>query len=309
VTGGAGFIGTHLVMGLLSSGAIVLIYDNFYEFYPGKEDNLGAIQSLGVPFTLEKGDILEEEKLSSAVKRSDVIFHLAGQAGVRYCNQFPLKANSVNVTGTLNILRAAKENRIEKLVFASSSSIYGDPVYLPMDENHPTGPNSPYGVSKLAAEQYVRVFSKIYGINTCCLRYFSVYGPRGRPDQVIYAFAEKIAKGISPEIFGDGEQTRDFTFVSDVVEATLLAMEKDESSGQVFNIGCGSRVTIKELAQMVITGLGKEGTIAPVYKEKSRGDFPDTLANNEKAKKLLGWAPKVSLKEGLEQFLQWFSSK
>ena len=231
VTGGVGFIGSHLVERLLESGCRELtVYDNFDDFYPGKEENAKMLQSKGKSnsFKLVRGDINDKDSLSAAVKHSDVIFHLAGQAGIRYCNAMPLKANRVNVDGTLNVLMAAKEHGIKKIVYASSSSIFGDPVYLPIDEKHPTNPNSPYGVSKLAAEQYCRVFSKVYGMNVICLRYFSVYGPRGRPDQAIYAFAENIARGKQPVIFGDGEQTRDFTFVSDVVDATILAMEREE---------------------------------------------------------------------------------
>lgn len=310
VTGGLGFIGSHLVQRLLFLGARITVYDNFDEFYPGKEDNLREIRSAGHEFKLEEGDVRDYAHLSSTVKGQDLIFHLAAQAGVRYCNQFPVKANSVNVNGTLNVLAAAREHGIKKMVYASSSSVYGDPVYLPLDEEHPTNPNSPYGASKLAAEHYVRVSSRVYGISAASLRYFSVYGPRGRPDQVVYSFAKRIKEGRHPEIFGDGEQTRDFTFVSDIVDATILAMEKDESNGQVFNIGDGSRVTINQLADMIIEGMGKKSAgVEPVHREKSKGDFPDTEANNQKAKKLLSWNPKVSLSEGLELFLDWFRSK
>lgn len=307
VTGGLGFIGSHLVQALLRQGWTVTIYDNFDDFYSGKEENLEAIKATGEEFRVEQGDILDYTKLSQVVKGNDVVFHLAAQAGIRYCNRYPLKANSVNIEGTLNALMASREQGIQKLVYASSSSIFGNPLYMPIDENHPTVPNSPYGVSKLAAEQYVKVFGKVYGMSACCLRYFSVYGPRGRPDQVIYAFADRASKGTSPEIFGSGEQTRDFTFVSDIVDATILAMEKDESSGEVFNIGHGSRITVNELARKVISGLGKD--LEPIYREESKGDFSDTQADNAKARKLLGWDPKVSLDDGLQQFLEWFAAK
>ena len=307
VTGGAGFIGSTLVEKLLQKGALVTIFDRFDDFYPRKEANI-ASSIKNERCTLVRGDILDAGSLSGALKGQDLVFHLAAQAGVRYCNEQPRKANSINVDGTLNVLAAVRENHVGKIVYASSSSIYGDPEYLPLDEKHPTRPNSPYGVSKLAAEQYVRVFSKVYGMNSACVRYFSVYGPRGRPDQVIYAFAQKIAEGKQPVIFGDGKQTRDFTFVSDAVDATILAAEKDVPSGEVFNIGAGSRVTINELVKKVASGMGLSKSVKPVYQEKSKGDFPDTEANNEKARRELGWEPKVSFDEGLKLFLEWFSS-
>ena len=308
VTGGAGFIGSHLVEELLAEGAQVTVFDRFDDFYPGKSSNLRKAQSWENQFKLITGDIQDYPALSAAIRENELVFHLAAQAGVRYCNEFPVKANAVNVTGTLNVLEACKENNAKKLVYASSSSIYGDPIYLPMDEKHPTNPNSPYGVSKLAAEQYVRVFGRVYGIDAVSLRYFSVYGPRGRPDQVIHAFAEKIARGKEPIIFGDGTQTRDFTYVSDVVDATMLAMKQDGVSGEAFNIGHGSRIAINELVNKVITFMGKKGAVKPRYEEKSKGDFPDTEADNEKARQLLGWDPRVSVDEGLEHFFEWFSS-
>ncbi|MGI0091674.1 MAG: NAD-dependent epimerase/dehydratase family protein [Nitrososphaerales archaeon] len=313
VTGGIGFIGSHLVQNLMDRGCSnITIYDNYDDFYPGKEENAKIVEDAaaktGTKLNLIRGDILDYDHLSKAMKGSDLAFHLAAQAGIRYCNEMPLKANRVNVDGTLNVLTAAREHGIKKLVYASSSSIFGDPAYLPIDEKHQTNPNSPYGVSKLAAEQYCRVFAKVYGMNVSCLRYFSVYGPRGRPDQVIYAFAENIAKGKAPIIFGDGEQTRDFIFVSDVVDATILAMESGVKTGEVFNVGHGSRITINELVKKVITYMrSASGTVKPaVYQEKSRGDFPDTEANNEKARKLLGWNPRVMVDEGLKLFFDWF---
>ncbi|MDG6994371.1 MAG: GDP-mannose 4,6-dehydratase [Nitrososphaerota archaeon] len=302
VTGGLGFIGSHLVEKLLDYGCSVTAYDKYDDFYPGKEEN-AKILLQNKEFKIIHGDILDESLLKSAVKNSDLIFHLAAQAGVRYCNQLPLKANKVNVIGTLNVLLAAKEAGVKKIVYASSSSIYGDPVYLPMDEKHPTNPNSPYGVSKLAGEQYCKVFTKVYGMNISSLRYFSVYGPRGRPDQVIYAFADKIRKGEQPVIFGDGEQTRDFTYISDVVDGTVLAMEKD-TPGEAYNIGHGSRITMNELLKKVCSHMGK--SVQALYTEKAKGDFPDTEANHDKAKNLLGWNPKVTLDEGLKQFFEWF---
>ncbi len=289
----------------------IIVYDNYDDFYPGKEENAAALleaaKDKDSKFVLKRADILDYSSLSAATKDSDLVFHLAGQAGIRYCNATPIKANKVNVEGTLNVLLAAKENGIKKVVYASSSSIFGNPLYLPIDEKHPTNPSSPYGVSKLAAEHYCRVFASVYGMQVLCLRYFSVYGPRGRPDQVIYAFAQRIANGMKPTIFGDGEQTRDFTYVSDIVDATILAMEKEVKSGEVFNLGHGSKITINELAHRVISGMKKDpDSFTPIYEEKSKGDFPDTEANNEKAKYILGWNPRVTVDEGLKVFFDWF---
>ena len=312
VTGGLGFIGSHLVQKLLKRGCRdITVFDNYDDFYPGKEENAGILDHLaddmGLKLKIIRGDILDYTSLSSAMNQKELAFHMAAQAGVRYCNVLPLKANKVNVEGTLNVLTAAKELGTKKLVYASSSSIFGDPIYLPIDEKHPTDPNSPYGVSKLAGEQYCKVFSKVYGLNVSCLRYFSVYGPRGRPDQVVYAFAEKIANSEAPVIFGSGEQTRDFTFVSDVVDATVLAMEREIKSGEVFNIGHGSRITINQLVEKIADKMGKSpGSVKPIYQETSKGDFPDTEANYQKAKEFLGWNPTVKVDDGLRIFFDWF---
>lgn len=286
-------------------GSEVTAIDRFDTFYPGKEKNVEML-SKNARFNLVRGDILDAEVLSSAMRGSDIVFHMAGQAGVRYCNDHPLKANSINVDGTLNVLMSARENKVKKVVYASSSSIYGDPISLPIDEEHPTHPNSPYGVSKLAAEHYCLAFNKVYGLNSTCLRFFSVYGPRGRPDQVIYAFAEKLARNEAPVIFGDGTYSRDFTYVSDVVNGTLLAAEKEESNGHALNIGFGRRISINELIKKILLAMDLEGKIKPIYAEQSKGDFSHTEADNRKARELLDWRPEVELDQGLKLFLDWF---
>ncbi len=310
VTGGAGFIGSHIVQELLKRDCKVVCYDILDDdFYPGKEENVGLL-SANSNFHLIRKDILDYPSLRDAMRGSDIILHEAGQAGVRYCNEKPMKANRVNVEGTLYVLMSAREVGIKEMVYASSSSVFGDPKYIPMDEEHPTRPNSPYGVSKLAGELYCLAFGKVYGIDVSCLRYFSVYGPRGRPDQVIYAFAEKIARGERPVIYGDGEQTRDFTYVSDIVDATILAAEKvsERASGEVFNLGHGSKISMNDLARLVIIEMGQEGRISPIYAERSKGDFMHTEANSAKARSVLGWVPKVPLEVGLKHFLKWYTS-
>jgi len=306
VTGGAGFIGSNLVDKLLQMGNKVIVYDNFDDFYTGKEKNIEH-NLKNSNFRLLKGDILDYSTLVSTLKGVDVVFHEAAQCGVRYSIENPEKANRVNVNGTLNVLMAAKQQRVKKMVFASSSSIFGKPLYVPMDEGHQTNPNSPYGVSKLAAEKYCRSFHEVYGVNVICLRYFSVYGPRGRPDQVIYAFASAIHNNRSPVIYGSGNQTRDFTFVSDVVDATILAAEQENIGGEVFNIGYGREISINEVFNKVVERLGKKGEIKPKYVESYKGEFPRTLADNTKARKILGWKPKTEFEKGLKIFVNWFT--
>ena len=303
VTGGAGFIGSHVVDRLLDEGASVIAIDNFDPFYNGKERNIQ--HNFGREgFHLIRGDILDYDLVSSLVKRVDIIFHEAAQAGVRYCNTNPLKAHQVNATGTLNVLLAAKQEGSKRIVYASSSSVYGDVKYLPMGEDHPTNPISPYGASKLAGEMHCLVFNHVYGLPVVCLRYFSVYGPRGRPDQVIYKFAEAVAEGRSPTIFGNGSQTRDFTFISDIVDATLLAAEADSLVGMVFNVGAGSRVAIKDLVGRVISKCNSD--VEPIFIDSQQGDLADTEADSTKARRVLGWKPTVNLDDGLSLFLDWF---
>lgn len=304
VTGGAGFIGSHLVDKLLKKKAKVIVYDNFDDFYPGKEKNVeGHLKD--DRFRLVRGDILDFEGVVSVMSGVDAVFHLAAQCGVRYCNRHPRKAHQVNAGGTFNVLMAAREVGVERVVYASSSGIFGVPQYAPIDEQHPTNPTSPYGVSKLAGEKYALAFEEVYGLDIACLRYFSVYGPRGRPDQVIYAFASAIVNGERPVIFGDGNQTRDFTHVWDVVEATVLAAECEKAGGEIFNIGFGREYSVNDVFARVVKKLGKKDEIEPVYEESYGGEFPRTLADNSKAEKILGWKPKVEFDTGLDTFMEW----
>ena len=309
VTGGAGFIGSHLTERLLEMGAFVTVYDKFDHFYRGKEANI-AEASKNPRFHLVDGDILDMKKLDSSVMNAEVVFHLAGQAGVGYSIDHPKEVNDANVNGTLNVLWLSRKYNVARVVNASSSSIFGVPQYLPIDEKHPTNPTSPYGVSKLAAEQYATAFHRVYGTYAVSLRYFSVYGPRGRPDQVIHRFTKNLAEGEVPVIQGDGSHTRDFTYVTDVVNATILAAESEGLGGEIFNIGFGARTSIKELAEKLIGLMGPAGAkkkdIVPAYVAESRGDFPDTQASHEKATALLHWEPEVGLDEGLKLFVNWY---
>jgi len=305
VTGGAGFIGSHLVDHLLERNNTVIVYDNFDDFYTGKERNIQHNMK-NRRFRLIEDSILNYEALTSAMNGVDVVFHEAAQCGIRYCIENPRKAHEMNVAGTLNVLMSVRQANVKKVVFASSSGIFGMTHYVPMDEKHPTNPNSPYGATKLAAEKYCLAFHEVYGVDVVCLRYFSVYGPRGRPDQVIHAFASAISKNERPVIYGDGTQTRDFTYVSDIVEATILAAEFDDVAGEIFNIGHGGEISINEVFSKVVEKLGKKGKITPVYKEAYKGEFPRTFADNSKACRVLGWKPKIGFDEGLDMFVEWF---
>ncbi|MDA4126814.1 MAG: NAD-dependent epimerase/dehydratase family protein [Thaumarchaeota archaeon] len=305
VTGGAGFIGSALVEFLLSKGCEVTAYDSFDDFYPGKEENLGPYLN-DKDFRLVRGNILDFDSLNDAMGGVSVVFHEAAQAGVRYGIDHPRDAHETNVTGTLNVLEAARKNEVEKVVYASSSSVYGNPVSLPMVEDHPPSPTNPYGATKLAAEKYCIAYQRTYGLKTVCLRYFSVYGPRGRPDQVITAFTNIIARGGRPRIFGDGKQSRDFTYISDVVSATYLGAAVDVD-GEIINVGYGKDLSIEFVARKVAEGLGKD--VQPDFVKGYEGDFPQTLCSNSKALHQLGWRPKVPFEEGLSKYLEWYRAK
>lgn len=302
VTGGAGFIGSHLVESLLKLGAQVAVYDNYDPFYGAKEENLTSMHG-NQRLKVVKGDILDRELLSTAMKKAELVFHMAGQAGIRYCTSNPEKANQVNVTGTLNVLLAAKDKRVKKVVYASSSSVYGRPQKTPMNENHPLNPTNIYGATKLAAEKYCTSLGETLGLPVVCLRYFSAYGPRGRPDQVLHAFASRILDGQRPVIYGDGSQTRDFTYISDIVGATVLSALLEESNGQIMNVGYGREVKILDAARLVLEGLKSDLEVE--FRDPYPGDFPRTLADNSRARSVLSWQPQVNLNEGLKLFLDW----
>jgi UDP-glucose 4-epimerase len=306
VTGGAGFIGSTLVDSLLRLGCTVVAYDNFDPFYSGKEANVR--HNIANPkFSLVRGDILDEEGLGKAMKGADVVFHLAGQAGVKYCIEHPITAEQVNALGTLNVLQAVRKAKtVKKMIYASSSSIFGNPQRPMLNEDHPLNPTSPYGVSKLAGEKYCLAFHETYGTPVACLRYFSVYGPRGRPDQVVYSFAKRVMSGLPPVIYGDGKQSRDFTFVSDIVGGTVLAAMADESTGEAFNLGYGKEFPIEAVARIIIDSF--ESDLEPEFREAYKGDFPKTLCQNAKARSILRWSPQVAFEEGVAEFLEWFKA-
>jgi UDP-glucose 4-epimerase len=301
VTGGAGFIGSHICERLLKEGHTVTCVDNFDPYYDPaiKRENIKPFLKKE-EFTLVEGDIRDSDLVNKLCRDVDVIFHEAAQAGVRASVDDPIKPYEINIVGLLNLLKAAVDNGVKKLVNASSSSVYGKIEYLPFDEKHPNTPLSPYGVSKLIAENYCRVFSELYGLRTVSLRYFTVYGPRMRPDLAISIFTKNGLRGKDVEIYGDGSKTRDFTYIDDIVDANIMMLEKGDG---IFNIGGGNRISMQELAETLIELTGGKSKI--VKSEDKRGDVEHTWASVEKAKKELSWAPKVSIDEGLRRFVEY----
>ena len=301
VTGGAGFIGSHLVDGLMSQGFGVVVLD---DFSGGRRENLST--HLGERnFCLVEGDVRNEADVKSALEGVDAVFHLAANVSVDLSVKNPLLVNEVNVGGTLNVLRESVRADVKRFVYASSCAVYGEPAHVPISEDHPTKPTSPYGVSKLAAEHYCKVFCEVYGLETVCLRFFNVYGPRqsmGPYSGVISQFIEQLKRGKPPVIFGDGTQTRDFVHVDDVVAGALCALNSEECVGNVINVGSGKETSIKKLADILITLFGVQG-IKPRCSTPRAGDISRSCADLSKAERLLEYKPRLSLKKGLKQML------
>ena len=301
VTGGAGFIGSHLAEALVSKGYQVTIIDNLST---GKIENIAELlKEDSVEFV--KGSITELALMQKLVQGAKYVFHQAALARVPRSIDDPLTTNETNITGTLNVLLAARENKVKKVIYASSSSVYGEVRTLPQRENMPTNPLSPYGLTKLAAEHYCEVFRQIYGLSTISLRYFNVYGPKqgisSRYATAIAAFIGRVSQNLPPIIYGDGEQSRDLTFVGDVVQANILAAESKAEG--VFNIGSGKSTTINRLADLILKLTGKN--LKPIYQSARLGDPRRTLADISKAKGF-GYEPKYGLEDGLRETLRGF---
>jgi len=303
VTGGAGFIGSHLVDRLVSESFEVVVLDDLSS---GRIENLKHHLDNG-DIVLVRGDVRNKDIVWKVVKGVDVVFHLAAVVSVPVSVENPVLVEGVNVGGTLNVLRACVDLGVKRFVFAGSCAVYGEGHGVPRCEDDVLDPISPYAVSKLAGEFYCRVFYRVYGLETVVLRYFNVYGPRqvyGPYSGVISIFINRLLRGEPPVIFGDGNQVRDFVFVEDVVEATLLAMFSKNAVGGVFNVGSGRCTSVNELAKLLIELMGVD--VEPVYSDPRPGDIRYSCADISRAKEVLGFEPKVSLKEGLLRTIEWF---
>ena len=301
VTGGAGFIGSHLCERLLSEGHNVCAIDNFDDYYDPaiKQRNLSICRE-NPKFRLVEGDIRSRKSMDDAIEGIDIVFHEAAQAGVRASVKNPEKTGSINVGGLINVLEASRDANVNKIIFASSSSVYGKVHYLPFDEKHPLEPISPYGVTKLAGEHFLRVYGELYGIEWTALRYFTVYGPRVRPDLAINKFFRKAMKDESLDIYGDGTKTRDFTYISDIIDGTMLAMKKGRGA---YNLGGGNRISIKDLAEIIKKIAENKSKLK--FTDNQKKDERNNHYNKNKAKKELGWIPKVGIEEGLDKYYKW----
>ena len=313
VTGAAGFIGSHLCEYLIEKGLTVAGIDNFMDYYPRatKESNIAGIRK-EARFQFIEGSLLEVD-LSRLLEGVEVVFHQAAQAGVRasWGETFKIYSDN-NILATQMLLEACKERPVRKFVYASSSSVYGDTTDLPMRETSLPCPVSPYGVSKLAAEHLCWLYYKNFGVPTVSLRYFTVYGARQRPDMAFHRFLRWALEGKTLEVYGDGEQSRDFTHVDDIVEANWLAFEK-ASPGEVFNIGGGSRITLNKVIHIIKEIVGSELQVN--YLGVQKGDVRHTSADMTKAIETLAYRPKVAIRDGLlmeyewiKELVEWLSS-
>jgi len=305
VTGGAGFIGSNIVEALVRRGEYVRVLDNFTT---GKTQNLVGLDGR---IELIKGDIRDLERVREAVKGVDYVLHQAALPSVTRSIDDPITTNNVNITGTLNVLVAAREAQVKRVIYAASSSVYGDTPTLPKREEMPARPISPYGLTKYVGEQYCQLFTALYGLETICLRYFNIFGPKQDPHSpysgVISIFIKAFLDGVPPKIYGDGEQSRDFTFVANAVRANLLACDAEGAAGQVVNIACGQRTTINELADRIRKLLDSD--LEPVHVAERPGDILHSLADISKAQTILGYEPKVDLTAGLMKTVDWFQSE
>jgi len=305
VTGGAGFIGSHIVDALLSNGCQVIVLD---DLSTGRLSNLKHIKD---KISFYKGDIRDREALDTAAKDCEVIFHQAAMVSVPQTVENPVDSAMVNEVGTLSLLESARKSNLKRVVLASSCAIYGDDSQLPKVEDMLPKPLSPYAVQKLTGEYYARLYNDLYGLETVCLRYFNVYGPRQDPTSpysgVISIFMSKAVSKEAPVIYGDGKQYRDFVFVNDVVRANLLAASTDGTSGKIFNIGTGKYVTIDRLWELTCDLCSLN--IKPEYKPPRPGDIVESVANIDHSEKVLGFNPKYSFEKGLEITLNWYKDK
>jgi nucleoside-diphosphate-sugar epimerase len=302
VTGGAGFIGSHLTEELLRRGQSVRIVDNFIT---GRRENA----AMNAKAELIEGDVSEPAVAAKAVAGCEFVIHQAAIPSVPRSVQDPYTSHKANVDGTLQILLAARDAKCKRVIFAGSSSVYGDTAVLPKREDMRPNPLSPYALQKLIGEQYLQVFTRLYGLETVTTRYFNVFGPRQQPGSpysgVISLFIDALSKDQAPTIHGDGKQTRDFTYVGDVVQGVLRACEAPGASGEVINLANGGRISLLDLAKTLQVIMKK--TVAPTFGPPRAGDVRDSQADNFKARKLLDYEPTVSFEEGLRRTVAWHS--
>jgi len=305
VTGGAGFIGSNITERLVQNGEKVIVLDNLSE---GKLENLSGVKE---KITFIKGDIRDEKDLDKALKGVDFVLHQAALRSVPKSMERPLDYNDVNVTGTLKLLIKAKEHKVKRLVFASSSSAYGEKVKFPQVESDTTNPISPYASTKLMGEYYCRLFSNSFGLETVSLRYFNVFGPKQSLDNqyavVIPKFITCILKDESPPIHGDGLQERDFTFIDNVIEVNIKAATVPGISGEIFNVACGVSTSVLGIVDTINRVLGKN--VKPLFMPKRAGDVRKTLADVTKLKEKLGIKTFVQFEEGLRRTIEYFKTK
>lgn len=306
VTGGAGFIGSNIVRRLVEKGEKVRVYD---DFSTGHWRNLEDVKH---KVAIMEGDIRDRMLLQAAAEGADFVLHLAAMGSVPRSMEEPELCHAVNVTGTLNALLAARHVRAKRFVYSSSSAVYGETGTGEKVETQAPAPISPYGAAKLAAEYYTRVFFQAYRLPTVALRYFNVFGPRQDPGSqyaaVFPKFVTALLDGLPPEIYGDGEQTRDFTFVDNVVEANLLACQAPGVEGQVFNVACGDRISLKRLFAEIAKAAERDD-IRPIFGSPRDGDIRHSLASIRHAKAVLGYHPSVGLEEGVARTVAWYRTE
>ncbi len=306
VTGGAGFIGSNLVVRLIELNNKVIVLDNFSQ---GKIENL-AIVMKNPNLKIKKADILDDRAVNSLTKNVDVVFHMAVQC-LRKSMRDPVYVHDVNATGTLKILLSAEKNRVKRFVYCSSSEVYGTAIHAPMDEDHPLAPTTIYGASKLVGEIYARCFNDNFGLETVIARPFNTYGYNSHTDgpygEVIPRFVVRVKNGLPPIIFGDGEQTRDFTFVEDTVQGLISACENDKLIGTAVNIARGKEISINEVAKIVIDLINRP--ISVRYQKARPHDVLRHFADISKAKKVLKFKAKTDIKEGIKQYIQYLDGK
>lgn len=309
VTGGAGFIGSHLCEALLDKGHSVVCVDNFNDYYNPKAKEKNVQKCLkSRNYTLLRKDITDFAGLGQIFKERefDQVVHIAAAVGVRDSIERPLLFEKVNVGGTLNLLELCNKFGVKKFIFASSSSVYGENKKIPFSESDATDNIvSPYAATKKAAEILCETYSRLYGINVTCLRFFTVYGPRGRPEMAPFKFAKIIDEEKEVPMFGDGSSKRDYTYISDIIKGIMAAVGK-EFRFEVINLGNSSPVELRELVSVIEKVVGKKARIKKMPLQK--GDVPLTFADVSKAKRLLGYEPKVRLEEGIKSFFEWYKN-